>query len=146
MLKTIQMQQRREPRPDDWREIKLRESNPAAAIGAKAKRGDLIVYPLERNVVYASYLHPSERSTEYTLALVTGITRDGAVAKYRSVGIAGLNSYDEKGRPAQLWLIGQDRLSMPAREVIERYIARHEWDRDFKSLDEAKEFLRGFLK
>src|SRR5487761_1355615 len=125
MLKTIQMQQRREPRPDDWREIKLRESNPAAAIGAKAKRGDLIVYPL---------------------ALVTGITRDGAVAKYRSVGIAGLNSYDEKGRPAQLWLIGQDRLSMPAREVIERYIARHEWDRDFKSLDEAKEFLRGFLK
>ena len=47
---------------------------------------------------------------------------------------------------AHLWLIGQDKLSVPAREVIERYTTRHEWDRDFKSLDDAKEFLRGFLK
>ncbi len=118
-----------------------RRRNPAPEIvGAKAKRGDLMLFPVVRR---ATYVHgPTERETEYELAHVLGIHRDGSVAVYR----VGGQSYDMKGAPSKLWLMHAEQLNESPNNILYAYIKRHEWDRAFKSFDEAKAWLARYRK
>lgn len=106
-----------------------------------AKRGDIFVYKQETRVSYVK--GPGEIYTQWGLGVVMGITRDGTVAKWVSI-----DRPDDlhKGRPSELALIQKEKVNSSA--MRDAYIARSsDWySRDFESFDEAKEFVKRFLK
>lgn len=118
----------------------ITHSEVMAGVGTKAKRGDLMVYPV---ISSATYVHgPTERTTEYALGWVTGITREGKVRTYNRPG----ESWEQTGVPSQVLLVSQSTLDVNG--VQKALSARKSLglDIDFPSLAAVKEFVRKFLK
>ncbi len=86
----------------------------------------------------ATYLHgDTTASTEYVLAWVTGVSREGRVIRY----LSGTGSY--KIPPVNLSLVSKDRLDV---EGLKRALRERGTSRDFETLAAVKEFIRPFLK
>lgn len=115
---------------------------PHAIVGTTAKRGDVFVHELERSYTMAiGEGGGTKRWTEYELAVVTGVTREGRVRTYRLAG----DTVELKATPAHIRLVAGERVNVPALEAA--YAARGEFAaRAFKSHEEAREFIRPHLR
>jgi len=104
---------------------------------AKAYRGDFMVYPTRHHVTYTH--GPSEASTEYAIAWVTGVTRTGEVRAYVSP-----TGTPYKGQPVQTLLVRHETLDVGG---LKAAIAKRDPYADpFESIDAVKAFVRPFVK
>lgn len=109
-----------------------------ALIGTKAKRGMLFVYPITHSAFYLG--KGTVTSQSFQLGRALSVSRDGEVTAHSHVG----DSFRYKGRPSGLFLISQPEFRADAAAAA--YAARGEAHlRAFKTIEEAREFLRPFL-
>jgi len=107
-----------------------------------ACRGDLVVVKREMRSVCAG-TYKSVVRPYYSLALVTGVTRDGRVKKYRVAG----DHYESKAPPpAGALIVKQTKVSANRAFADLETRCRDKWDaNDFDSLEAVREYLRPYL-
>ena len=99
-------------------------------IGKPAKRGDVFVFN-----------EKVRRRIQYPLAIVIKASREGRVTEYRVAGTRAVN----KSTPHGVLLVSA--ASLGVEEIEKAYAARGEpTARAFKTLDEAREFIRPHLR
>jgi hypothetical protein len=110
-----------------------------STIGLPAKRGDLFLLKVYGDAVYLN--GGTEKSVEFELAEVTSVTREGRIKAYRNLN--GCTSVT-RSMPVEAAMVPASECDVEAAKSA--YLARHDWDRAFKSQMEAKYFLTPFLK
>lgn len=108
---------------------------------AQACRGDLAVIELEASAMYLKGGRASR--SFFSLALVTGVTRDGQIKRYRLAG-----SYIEsKKTPAKALIVSQSKLKTT--QAFEDLATRckAQWDaNEFETVDTVRDFLRPYKR
>lgn len=101
---------------------------------SKAKKHQLFVYEAVFTVAYASARQPAKHESFFYFGKALSVNREGYVTRYTSDDVTS-----HKGRPSRLWLL-PERFGQ---KVWAAWIARP-FPRDFKSLEEAKAFVKSF--
>lgn len=108
---------------------------------AQACRGDLAVIELEAS---ATYLKGGRASRSFfSLALVTGVSRDGQIKKYRLAG----STYELGNTPARALLVSQSNLKTA--QAFEDLATRckAQWDaNEFETVDAVRDYLRPYKR
>lgn len=112
----------------------------------KARRGDLVVvHTLHRYYVIGQ---GQQSHDEFTVGVVTNITRDGAVKAYRPAGFSEPLPLAYLGRALQqMYLVPQSRIDVPAAlKAAEAHTwPGNDYPRYYDTLDEVKDALRPHL-
>lgn len=109
-------------------------------VGKPAKRGDVFVFN-ENTPRVAARGDRVRRRIQYPLAIVISASRDGRVTEYRVAGTRAVS----KSTPQGILLVSS--ASLDVEEIEKAYTARGEpTARAFKTLDEAREFIRPHLQ
>lgn len=110
-----------------------------------ARRGDIvIVQTTRRAIVLGKGAMDYDR---FHVGVVTNITRDGAVRKWREVGTETVHPIDRAIGYVQHWVVSKPRVRV---DDVLRAAAEHTWPghpnqpRPFDSPDEIKALLRQF--
>jgi hypothetical protein len=109
-------------------------------VGTAAKRGDLFVFTMQ-----VPYVVPQgdkvRRRSEYALAIVTTVTREGRVTSYRLVGSVDI----EKSTPSRILLVSAALLDVG--ELEKAYVARGDAEaRTFRTVNKARDFIRPHVR
>jgi hypothetical protein len=115
-----------------------------------ARRGDLVV--VEETTVTHMIGARSAATTRYTVAVVTSVTRDGAVKSlredHRAAGTGAVREVRRMGPRVRLLTFPKDQIDVAAAQQAAR---DHTWpggqpSRPFDTLDEVRDALRPFLR
>ena len=110
----------------------------------EAKRGDLVVLEIRHRDFYAG--SGIKESYEYSVAVVTSITRDGMVKAARRAGWDGGCPLDRMTGLVRWWVAPKASMDVEAAmaAAAEHTYPNSSTTRGFETLEEARELLAGF--